>query len=87
MAAVAQLPAPEVPSPETRALILETLHAIDATLRTLPAKTREVFLMSQFDGMAYADIAQALRVSLATVKRHMQKALTACLIAYQAHEA
>ncbi|WOB72789.1 sigma-70 family RNA polymerase sigma factor [Achromobacter xylosoxidans] len=83
-AAAAQLPAREVPSPEVRALILETLYAIDATLRTLPAKTREIFLSSQFDGMAYADIARAQRVSLATVKRHMQKALTACLIAYQA---
>jgi RNA polymerase sigma-70 factor (ECF subfamily) len=37
--------------------------------------------------MAYADIAQTQRVSLATVKRHMQKALTACLIAYQVHAA
>lgn len=85
LAVVAQLPAPEVPSPEARALILETLCAIDATLRTLPAKTREIFLLSQFDGMAYADIAGCQRVSLATVKRHMQKALTACLIAYQVH--
>ncbi|MBB1596440.1 sigma-70 family RNA polymerase sigma factor [Achromobacter sp. UMC46] len=87
LAVVAQLPAPEAPSPEVRALILETLHAIDATLRTLPAKTREIFLLSQFDGMAYADIAACQRVSLATVKRHMQKALTACLIAYQVHAA
>ena len=81
--AAAQLPPGEAPSPEVRALILETLHAIDATLRTLPAKTRAIFLASQFDGMAYVDIARAQRVSLATVKRHMQKALTACLIAYQ----
>lgn len=82
--AVAQLPAREAPSPEARALILETLLRIDATLRTLPAKTREVFLLSQFDGLGYDAIAQRLRVSLSTVKRHMQAALTACLIAYQA---
>lgn len=82
--ALRQLPEPEAPSPEMRALILETLHAIDTTLRTLPSKTREIFLLSQFDGMGYADIATAQRVSLATVKRHMQKALTACLISYQA---
>lgn len=87
LAAVARLPAPEAPSPEVRALILDTLHAIDASLRCLPAKTREIFLLSQFDGMAYADIAQVQGVSLATVKRHMQKALTACLVAYQAHAA
>jgi RNA polymerase sigma-70 factor (ECF subfamily) len=56
-------------------------------LRTLPAKTRNIFLLSQFEGMAYADIAVRERVSLATVKRHMQRALTACLIAYQVHAA
>lgn len=84
LTAVAQVPAPEAPSPETRALILEALHAIDAALRGLPARTREVFLMSQFDGMGYDAIAQRLDVSLSTVKRHMQAALTACLIAYQA---
>lgn len=84
LAVVAQLPAPEVPSPEARALILETLRAIDATLQALPARTREIFLMSQFDGMGYDDIARRLDVSLSTVKRRMQAALTACLIAYQA---
>lgn len=87
LAALACLPAREAPSPEVRAQILETLHAIDATLRTLPAKTRSIFLLSQFEGMTYADIALRERVSLATVKRHMQRALTACLIAYQVHAA
>ena len=61
-----------------RALILETLRAIDATLQALPARTREIFLMSQFDGMGYDDIARRLDVSLSTVKRRMQAALTAC---------
>ncbi len=84
LAAIAQLPAPEAPSPEARALILETLHAIDAALRSLPARTREIFVLSQFDGLGYDDIALRQRVSLSTVKRHMQAALTACLIAYQA---
>jgi len=83
LAAVAQLPEHEAPSPEARALILETLRAVDAALRTLSSKTREIFLMSQFDGMGYGAIAQGLSVSLSTVKRHMQAALTACLIASQ----
>ncbi|CAB3891585.1 putative RNA polymerase sigma factor FecI [Achromobacter anxifer] len=84
LAAVAQLPDQQAPSPEARALILETLRAIDAALRTLSARTREIFLMSQFDGLGYDAIAQGLGVSLSTVKRHMQAALTACLIASQA---
>jgi len=84
LAAVAHVPEAEAPSPEARALILETLHAIDAALRSLPVRTREVFLLSQFDGMGYDKIARKLRVSLSTVKRHMQAAFAACLIAYQA---
>lgn len=84
LAAVAQVPAAEAPSQEARAIILETLHAIDAALRSLPARTREIFLLSQFDGLGYDDIARLLRVSLSTVKRHMQAAFSACLIAYQA---
>lgn len=83
LAAVAQVPAAEAPSPEARALILETLHAIDAALRSLPARTREIFVLSQFDGMGYDEIARTQRVSLSTVKRNMQSAFAACLIAYQ----
>lgn len=87
LAAVAQVPPAEAPSPEARALILETLHAIDAALQSLPPRAREVFLLSQFDGMGYDEIARQLRVSLSTVKRHMQAAFAACLIAYQADAA
>ncbi|WGJ89653.1 sigma-70 family RNA polymerase sigma factor [Achromobacter mucicolens] len=87
LAAVAQVPPAEAPSPEAHALILETLHAIDAALHSLPSRTREVFLLSQFDGMRYDEIARQLRVSLSTVKRHMQAAFAACLIAYQADAA
>lgn len=87
LAAVAQVPPAEAPSPEARALILETLHAIDAALHALPSRTREVFLLSQFDGMRCDEIARQLRVSLSTVKRHMQAAFAACLIAYQADAA
>ena len=34
--ALAQLPAPEAPSPEARFMVLETLHEIDAMLDALP---------------------------------------------------
>ncbi|MFJ4195409.1 sigma-70 family RNA polymerase sigma factor [Pseudomonas sp. NPDC089534] len=76
---IAQLPAAEVPSPETRYLILETLWRIEALLRELPAQTRDTFLMSQIEGLTYAQIAARLGVSLITVKRHMRAAFIACL--------
>ena len=77
--ALAALPQAHAPSPESRALILETLIRIDAALEALPARTREIFLLAQFDGLKYDAIADRMSVSLATVKRHMQTGFVACL--------
>ena len=79
LAALAQLPAPEVPSPESRLLVLETLHEIDAMLDTLPPLVRRAFLLSQLTGMKYEAIARELDVSLITVKRYMKQAFLKCL--------
>jgi RNA polymerase sigma factor (sigma-70 family) len=76
---IAHLPEPEVPSPETRWLILEALYRIDAMLSAMPDKARRAFLMSQLDGMTYSQVAEALDVSLITVKRYMRDAFLACL--------
>jgi RNA polymerase sigma factor (sigma-70 family) len=76
---IAHLPEPEVPSPETRWLILEALYRIDAMLREMPDKVRQAFLLSQIDGMTYQQIAEQLGVSLITVKRYMRDAFIACL--------
>jgi RNA polymerase sigma-70 factor (ECF subfamily) len=76
---IAHLPEPEVPSPETRWLILEALYRIDAMLNKMPDKTRQAFLMSQIDGMTYPQIAIELGVSLISVKRYMRDAFLACL--------
>ncbi|MDR0439875.1 MAG: sigma-70 family RNA polymerase sigma factor [Candidatus Accumulibacter sp.] len=76
---LARLPEPEAPSPETHLLILEALYRIEAMLRGLPARTREVFLLSQLDGLSYPRIAERLGVSLVTVKRHMRAAFASCL--------
>ena len=77
--ALAQLPEPEVPSPEQRLLILEALMQVDAVLDTLPLLARKAFLLSQLDGLTYVEIARDLNVSLTTVKRHMLRAFRACL--------
>lgn len=77
--ALAHLPEPEEPSPETRLLVLEALQRIDAMLRAMPGGTREIFLLAQLDGLRYAEIAERLGVSVVTVKRHMSKAYLACM--------
>ena len=80
---LAALPEPVSPSPEERALVLETLLEIDAMLAAMPAKVREAFLMSQLDGMSYAEIAALLGVTISSVQKYMSRALVACYqIAY-----
>ncbi len=71
-------PEAEEPSPETRALIVETLLQIDAMLGRMPAKVRSAFLLSQFEGLSYAEIAERLDVSVSSVQKYMIRAIQAC---------
>jgi RNA polymerase sigma factor (sigma-70 family) len=80
LATLAQLPEPVTPSVEERLLILETLHRIDAMLDGLGAKVRTAFLLSQLEGLAYANIAVRLQVSERTVKRYMMQAFEQCIL-------
>jgi RNA polymerase sigma factor (sigma-70 family) len=79
--ALAHLPEQQTPSPETRYLVLESLYRIEAMLRGMPDKTREIFLRSQLDGLTYAQIAEEMGTSLITVKRHMKTGFVACMAA------
>jgi RNA polymerase sigma factor (sigma-70 family) len=81
--ALAALPEPTAISPEQRMLILETLHEIDAMLDALPPKVKQAFLLAQLDGLAYADIAQQLNLSVITIKRYMKQAFLQCLLAME----
>lgn len=79
MAAIALLPEPLAPSPESRLLIVEALVRIDAMLESLPARTREVFLLAQFEHLTLQQISQRTQVPVITVRRHIQRALVACM--------
>jgi RNA polymerase sigma-19 factor, ECF subfamily len=82
--ALACLPQELAPSPEQRALLLETLFEIDALLDGLPSLVKRAFLLSHLDGMSHADIAAELKISLATVKRYLVKAACQCYFALAA---
>ena len=84
--AMAMLPEAHGISPETQAIVMEALCGIDAMLDGLGSKVRRAFLMSQLEGMAYADIASALGVSVSSVKKYMAKATEHCLIHALEHE-
>ncbi len=78
--ALALQPEPVAPSPESQALIVETLLRIDAMLAQLPTRVRSAFLMSQLHGMTYAAIATELGVSERIVKKYMAQAMLHCLM-------
>ncbi|UST85097.1 sigma-70 family RNA polymerase sigma factor [Pseudomonas siliginis] len=78
--ALAARPEASVISEEDRALIIETLIAVDKALTGLGPRTRQIFMLSQVDGLTYQQIAVQLRVSLTTVKKHMIRALTECAL-------
>jgi RNA polymerase sigma factor (sigma-70 family) len=75
------LPEAQTPSPETQAIMIETLVEIDRLLDGLPRQVRQAFLLSQLDGLKQSEIAKQLGISIPTVKRHVAKALTQCCFA------
>ncbi|MBH9406627.1 sigma-70 family RNA polymerase sigma factor [Pseudomonas aeruginosa] len=79
--ALASLPEREVPSEETRAIVLETLVELDRLLDGLPPLAKETFLLAQLAGLGYAEIATQLGISLSSVKRYMLKAAQRCYFA------
>ena len=74
-----QPPAPQ-PSPEQRAIIVETLHEVDAMLQRLPQRVSDAFVLAQLHGMPYRDIASTLGVSERMVKKYLAQALMHCAI-------
>nr|WP_315429717.1 sigma-70 family RNA polymerase sigma factor [uncultured Albidiferax sp.] len=77
---LATLPEASMPSPETRAILLEALTAIDAMLDGMKPVVRQAFLLSQLEGLGYAEIAQQLGISVRTVNNYMCKAIEHCYL-------
>jgi RNA polymerase sigma-70 factor (ECF subfamily) len=78
LATLAARPMAMAPSPEERLLILETLEEIARLLDGLPAQVREAFLLSQLDGLSYAQIAERLGITVNVVQKAMTRALAHC---------
>lgn len=72
------LPEEQMPSPEKRLLLLQTLIEIDRMLDRLKPAVRVAFLHAQIDGWTCPQIAKHLGRSQATVERYLAQALRAC---------
>lgn len=78
--ALALVPETETGSLEQRSIILEALCEIDAMLDGLGTKPKQAFLMSQLEGLSYAEIAHRLGVSVSSVNKYMARAVERCLL-------
>ncbi len=54
------------------------LRSIEAALRGLPERTRQIFLLNRIHGRTYAEIARAMGLTQSAVEKHMMRALGAC---------
>ncbi|BCG27711.1 DNA-directed RNA polymerase sigma-70 factor [Pseudomonas tohonis] len=68
----------EAPPPEVALEAGHDLRHVDAALRSLPERTRHIFLLNRIHGSTYGDIARAMGLSLSAVEKHMMRALEAC---------
>ncbi|MEG2632071.1 MAG: sigma factor-like helix-turn-helix DNA-binding protein, partial [Comamonas sp.] len=66
-------------SPEEHCILVEAICQIDRALAALPLPVKTAFLLSRLDGMRYPQIAAHMGISLATVERHMKRALLHCV--------
>lgn len=78
--ALALQPTSTALSAEAHALLVEMLVLIDALLDKLGPRTRQIFLSAQLDGLSQVDIAQQLGISIPTVRKHLARAYTECLL-------
>ncbi len=62
------------PSPRDQAAGHESVEALDDALAELSVEHREVLLLRFADGLAYEEIAEALQISLGTVKSRINRA-------------
>lgn len=68
------LPEPEPSDPGAGQDAREALRAAYGVLDQLPTDERVAFALRYFDGMDLSEVAQACRVSLATIKRRLSRA-------------
>lgn len=67
----------EEPSQERRLHAQQQLERLYAAIESLPARCRQVFLLSRVDRMSYPQIARHCGISTSMVEKHITKALAA----------
>lgn len=82
--ALAGMPEETAPSPETRMLVVEALTAVSRVLDGLSPRVHDIFLLSQLDGLTYAEIGSQFEMSVNAVQKSMIRAFQHCYAAVYA---
>jgi RNA polymerase sigma factor (sigma-70 family) len=69
---------PLEPDPENRATAAEDLRLIEQSLRQLPAKCRQAFLLRRLDDLSCAEIARRMQIPERTVRHYIAEAIVYC---------
>lgn len=78
-----EIPQPAALSPAMMAEVKDELAILRAAVAALPERCREVFILSRFEGLSYAEIATRLGITTKTVENHMGRAILACRAALE----
>jgi RNA polymerase sigma-70 factor (ECF subfamily) len=70
-------PAAPDPSPEDTLVAAETAEQVSAAVTRLPGQQRAVVVLRIWEGLSYAEIAEALECTEGTVRSHMHHGLAA----------
>lgn len=73
--AVKELFETEENTPLQQLILRQKQELIQKILNSLPARQKQVYTLSRYDGGTYAEIGKGLGISAETVKEHMAKAL------------
>jgi len=65
-------------SPERKNESQQLLDKMTVSIKSLPLKCRQAFILYKFKGMAYADIANSLEVSESMVRKYVLRAVRHC---------
>jgi RNA polymerase sigma factor (sigma-70 family) len=67
-----------IASPEREVSASQQLDLLYDTIEQLPPRCRQVFLLSRFHNMTYAQIAEHCGISVKMVEKHISRALAIC---------
>jgi RNA polymerase sigma-70 factor (ECF subfamily) len=71
--------------PDRHLELLELQEAIDAAVESLPARRREIFVLSRFHGLTNAQIAEVLELSSQTIANQLVSALRTLRVLLRPH--